>query len=190
MHPPLQMPLCDVSNLVQVPTVVPEAKRALEQGCAVVIGLQTTGEAAADSMGLEPGQSCGSVSTTKQMLWHFVATHFPLKRETQKNGEPRSDCCPSTVTVTRTFLSDHAPCTSVAQAILHDCCTLIRIEVNSDTLTIESSTSDEGCPDVMLMSNSALQARAASKRQMARQRKAPSYRSAWRCRSLFCRYQF
>ena len=70
----------------QVPTVVPEARRALEQGCAVVIGLQTTGEAAADSMGLEPGQSCGSVSTTKQMLWHFVATHFPLKRETQKNG--------------------------------------------------------------------------------------------------------
>ena len=54
----------------------------------MVIGLQTTGEAAADSMGLEPGQSCGSVSTTKQMLRHFVATHFPLKRETQKNGGP------------------------------------------------------------------------------------------------------
>jgi hypothetical protein len=71
-----------------VPTVVPEAKKALEQGCAVVVGLQTTGEAAADSMGLEPGQSCGSVSTTKQMLRHFVATHFPLKRETQKNGGP------------------------------------------------------------------------------------------------------
>ena len=67
---------------------MPEAKKAVQQGCAVVIGLQTTGEAAADSMGLEPGQSCGSVSTTKQMLWHFVATHFPLKRETQKNGEP------------------------------------------------------------------------------------------------------
>jgi len=74
--------------LAQVPTVVPEAKKAVQQGCAVVIGLQTTGEAAADSLGIEPGQSCGSVSTTKQMLWHFVATHFPLKRETQKNGEP------------------------------------------------------------------------------------------------------
>lgn len=68
--------------------MVPEARKALEQGCTVVIGLQTTGEAAADSMGLEPGMSCGSVSTTKQMLWHFVATHFPLKRETQKNGGP------------------------------------------------------------------------------------------------------
>ena len=71
----------------QVRTVVPEARRALEEGCAVVIGLQSTGEAAADSLGLEPGQSCGSVSTTKQMLRHFVAMHFPLRRETQKNGE-------------------------------------------------------------------------------------------------------
>ncbi len=41
---------------LQVPTVVPEAKKALAEGCAVVIGLQTTGEAAADAMGLEPGQ--------------------------------------------------------------------------------------------------------------------------------------
>ena len=40
----------------QVRTVVPEARRALEEGCAVVIGLQSTGEAAADSLGLEPGQ--------------------------------------------------------------------------------------------------------------------------------------
>ena len=88
MHLQSRTPPSAVSVMAQVPTVVPEAKRALEQGCAVVIGLQTTGEAAADSMGLEPGQSCGSVSTTKQMLWHFVATHFPLKRETQKNGEP------------------------------------------------------------------------------------------------------
>lgn len=74
----------------QVRTVVPEARRALEEGCAVVIGLQSTGEAAADSLGLEPGQSCGSVSTTKQMLRHFVAMHFPLRRETQKNGEGRA----------------------------------------------------------------------------------------------------
>ena len=80
---PLQNTCCSA----QVRTVVPEARRALEEGCAVVIGLQSTGEAAADSMGLEPGQSCGSVSTTKQMLRHFVATHFPLRRETQKNGE-------------------------------------------------------------------------------------------------------
>ena len=80
-------PAAETCCAVQVRTVVPEARRALEEGCAVVIGLQSTGEAAADSMGLEPGQSCGSVSTTKQMLRHFVATHFPLWRETQKNGE-------------------------------------------------------------------------------------------------------
>ena len=74
----------------QVRTVVPEARRALEEGCAVVIGLQSTGEAAADSLGLEPGQSCGSVSTTKQMLRHFVAMHFPLRRETQSEGWAKS----------------------------------------------------------------------------------------------------
>ncbi|EIE19331.1 hypothetical protein COCSUDRAFT_19644, partial [Coccomyxa subellipsoidea C-169] len=69
-----------------VPTVVPEAKKALAEGCAVVIGLQTTGEAAADAMGLEPGQACGWVSTTREMLHRFVETHFPVLRETAKGG--------------------------------------------------------------------------------------------------------
>lgn len=70
----------------QVPTVVPEAKQALAEGCAVVIGLQTTGEAAADAMGLEPGQACGWVSTTREMLSRFIQTHFPLLRETAKTS--------------------------------------------------------------------------------------------------------
>ena len=72
---------------MQVPFIVPEAKKALAEGCAVVIGLQTTGEAAADALGLEPGQACGSVSTTREMLSRFVQTHFPVLRETAKSGE-------------------------------------------------------------------------------------------------------
>lgn len=66
---------------------MPEAKQALADGCAVVIGLQSTGEAAADALGLEPGQSCGAVSTTREMLSRFVQTHFPVLRETAKSGE-------------------------------------------------------------------------------------------------------
>ena len=49
-------------SMVQVPTVVAEARRALEEGHCVVIGLQSTGEAAADALGLEPGQArCTSI---------------------------------------------------------------------------------------------------------------------------------
>ena len=66
--------------------MVPEAKRALAEGCAVVIGLQTTGEAAADALGLAPGQACGSVSPTREMLSRFIGTHFPVLRETAKSA--------------------------------------------------------------------------------------------------------
>ena len=59
--------------------MIQEAQRALSDGCAVVIGLQTTGEAAADALGLQPGQACGFTSTTKEMLQRFVATHFPTQ---------------------------------------------------------------------------------------------------------------
>ncbi|KAK9915021.1 hypothetical protein WJX75_003704 [Coccomyxa subellipsoidea] len=72
---------------MKVPTVVPEAKKALTDGCAVVIGLQTTGEAAADALGLEPGQACGWVSTTREMLRRFVEAHFPVLRENAKSGK-------------------------------------------------------------------------------------------------------
>ena len=42
----------------QVPTVVEQAKAALAAGHAVVIGLQATGEAAAQALDLRPGQVC------------------------------------------------------------------------------------------------------------------------------------
>ena len=64
---------------MQVPKVIEEAQRALRDNCAVVIGLQTTGEAAADALGLQPGQLCGFTSTVQEMLQRFVATHFPTR---------------------------------------------------------------------------------------------------------------
>uniref|UniRef100_A0A061SNZ4 Nuclear helicase mop-3 sno (Dead-box superfamily) n=1 Tax=Tetraselmis sp. GSL018 TaxID=582737 RepID=A0A061SNZ4_9CHLO len=64
----------------KVPTVVREAKAALAEGFCVVIGLQTTGEAAAEALALEPGAQCGWVSTTREMLERFVNDYFPTKR--------------------------------------------------------------------------------------------------------------
>ena len=59
--------------------MVAEAKAALESGHAVVIGLQSTGEAAADAAGLRPGTPCALLSTTRTMLAHFLEAHFPTK---------------------------------------------------------------------------------------------------------------
>jgi len=76
---------------VQVPLVVAEAKRALADGQAVVIGLQATGEAAADALNLEPGQNCGWVSVTREMLQRFVAQHFPTRYHS--DGKGGAHCC-------------------------------------------------------------------------------------------------
>ncbi|GIL79152.1 hypothetical protein Vretifemale_8504, partial [Volvox reticuliferus] len=65
---------------LKVPTVVSEACEALAAGQCVVIGLQTTGEAAAEAAGLEPGPVPGFVSPTKEMLLRFVTQHFPVRR--------------------------------------------------------------------------------------------------------------
>lgn len=54
-----------------------QAKAALASGMCVVIGLQSTGEAAADAMGLEPGPLPGFVSPCKEMLLRFIQLNFP-----------------------------------------------------------------------------------------------------------------
>lgn len=64
-----------------MPYVIREAQAALAGDQAVVIGLQSTGEAAADAMGLEPGKVCGFLSTTREMLHRFVTNHFPTQYE-------------------------------------------------------------------------------------------------------------
>lgn len=72
---------------VKVPTVVSHAKQALDQGNCVIIGLQSTGEAAADALSLCPGTMCRTwISVTKEILLSFLKTHFPVtcvKREAE-----------------------------------------------------------------------------------------------------------
>ncbi|KAL6756388.1 hypothetical protein V8C86DRAFT_3136630 [Haematococcus lacustris] len=71
---------------IKVPAVVAEAQAALQAGQCVVIGLQTTGEAADAAVGLEPGPVQGFVSTTKELLVRFVRDHLPLHRTPQEQG--------------------------------------------------------------------------------------------------------
>ncbi|KAL4533952.1 hypothetical protein Ndes2526B_g07167 [Nannochloris sp. 'desiccata'] len=75
---------------MKVPAIVEEAKLALEQGNAVVIGLQSTGEAAADALDIHPGDCCGWVSVTKQILLQFVNTHFPTTKSVAASCTPLS----------------------------------------------------------------------------------------------------
>ncbi|KAF5837835.1 P-loop containing NTP hydrolase pore-1-domain-containing protein [Dunaliella salina] len=73
---------------LKVPRVVAEAKEAIQKGYCVVVGLQTTGEAADASLGLEPGPVPGMVSTTKEMLVRFVAKHLhPEESDKGHEGE-------------------------------------------------------------------------------------------------------
>ena len=69
-----------------MPLVVEEAKRALAAGQAVVIGLQATGEAAADALALVPGEPCGWISVTREVLLRFVTLHFPTRCESEGKG--------------------------------------------------------------------------------------------------------
>ena len=78
-------------DLLQIPFVVKEAAQALTQGHCVVIGLQSTGEAAAEALGLEPGSCCGFYSTAKELILRFLHTHFPIKAESKKEGQ--KGCC-------------------------------------------------------------------------------------------------
>lgn len=64
---------------LKVPTVVSHAKEALEEGNCVIIGLQSTGEAAADALSLSPGASCRTwISVTREILLNFLRLHFPV----------------------------------------------------------------------------------------------------------------
>ncbi|KAF8066309.1 strawberry notch-like protein [Scenedesmus sp. PABB004] len=68
---------------LKLDTVIAEAKAALAAGMSVVIGLQSTGEAAADALGLEPGPVPGFVSPCKELLERFITTHFPVLADRQ-----------------------------------------------------------------------------------------------------------
>lgn len=64
---------------LKLPAVVRAAKAALADGHCVVVGLQSTGEAALDSMGCAPGDACGWVCTLRLMLRQLVIQHFPVR---------------------------------------------------------------------------------------------------------------
>ncbi|KAJ8030843.1 Protein FORGETTER 1 [Holothuria leucospilota] len=75
---------------VKVPTIVKEAKKAIEDGYCVVVGLQTTGEASLDSE-VSKGETLHDfVSTAREMLFRFIMQNFPTKNIPVPN-EPMVD---------------------------------------------------------------------------------------------------
>ncbi|GAX84898.1 hypothetical protein CEUSTIGMA_g12319.t1 [Chlamydomonas eustigma] len=87
---------------MKVLLVVSEAKEALAKGQSVVIGLQSTGEAAADAMNLSPGEVLPAfVSPTKEMLHRFVHVHFPTVVHHVEDGNPDLDGGDSSVAGSR-----------------------------------------------------------------------------------------
>jgi hypothetical protein len=64
----------------KVPAVVAETRAALAAGQCVVIGLQSTGEAAADALNLRPGDACGFVSVAREIITQLITNHFPTTR--------------------------------------------------------------------------------------------------------------
>lgn len=71
---------------MKIPAVVRATKAALDAGHCVVIGLQSTGEAALDSLGCVPGEACGWVSTLRLMLRQLVSLHFPVRYQHQHDS--------------------------------------------------------------------------------------------------------
>lgn len=65
---------------LKVPAVLRAARAALAAGECVVIGLQSTGEAAADALQLRPGQAAPLLSVTRATLRNFITNHFPVAR--------------------------------------------------------------------------------------------------------------
>lgn len=91
LPPSWQPPACSFACAEVAPSPAHprlQAKAALLAGQCVVIGLQSTGEAAADAAGLEPGPVAGFVSTTRELAARFVETHFPVARELTAEGAP------------------------------------------------------------------------------------------------------
>lgn len=82
--------------LSQVPFVLKMVKDRLQEGFAVVIGLQSTGEAALDASDLAMGQSTSLISTTRVMLTQFLHNHFPTTSiPTEEDKTSKSPVPPS-----------------------------------------------------------------------------------------------
>ncbi|XP_062605521.1 uncharacterized protein LOC134267315 [Saccostrea cucullata] len=73
---------------MKIPTIVKEAQTALENGCCVVIGLQSTGEASFESeFSKNKGKVSGFVSLCKEIFTRFITQHFPIMTENQNKDE-------------------------------------------------------------------------------------------------------
>lgn len=64
---------------MKVDGVVQAAQKDLDDGKCVVIGLQSTGESASDSLDLKPGMTYDMVSVAREILINFVENNFPVK---------------------------------------------------------------------------------------------------------------
>eukprot|EP00124_Ichthyophonus_hoferi_P002527 Ihof_evm6s175 gene=Ihof_evmTU6s175 len=78
---------------LKIRRVVQEAKEALENGCCVVIGLQTTGEASLESeLGKRSTAALTSfVSITKEILTRYLRTSFPTTVQATAGDAPYQD---------------------------------------------------------------------------------------------------
>ncbi|OWF49684.1 Protein strawberry notch [Mizuhopecten yessoensis] len=69
---------------MKLPSVIKEAKEALEAGYCAVIGLQTTGEASLEAeIGKNKGEITGFVSLCREILLRFITQFFPTMIESQ-----------------------------------------------------------------------------------------------------------
>ncbi|XP_031566399.1 protein FORGETTER 1-like [Actinia tenebrosa] len=69
---------------MKVPTIVQEAKTALQNNMSVVIGLQTTGEASLESeLNRNGGTINRFISITEEIMTRFILQFFPTKIETK-----------------------------------------------------------------------------------------------------------
>lgn len=69
--------MLDIDRVSQVPSVVKMVKERLDEGYCVVIGLQSTGEAALRAEGLAIGDTTDLISTSRSILLNFINKHFP-----------------------------------------------------------------------------------------------------------------
>ncbi|XP_066924417.1 uncharacterized protein [Clytia hemisphaerica] len=76
---------------MKIPEIARQSKEALENGYAVVIGLQTTGEASMDSeLDQNEGNLSSFISLTREILRRFITQFFPTIVHVQ-GEEPRPD---------------------------------------------------------------------------------------------------
>ena len=72
---------------IKVDDLVKDARKGLEEGHCIVIGLQSTGEAAFDQLDLKPGVTLSDViSVTKEILINLVQNHFPTHSFFESSG--------------------------------------------------------------------------------------------------------